>query len=70
MFVRKKKNPSGIISVQVIDKHSGVYKVIKTIGSSNDIEEVNKLVLEGKLWIDEYEGKQDLFKSYFSKDWL
>ena len=31
MFVRKKKNKSGVISVQVIDKSSGRYKVKKIL---------------------------------------
>lgn len=43
MFVRKKKNKSGSISVQIIDKSSGKYSVIKTIGSSKDSIEVNRL---------------------------
>ncbi len=34
MFIRKKKNPSGVISVLVIDKSSSKYCVIKTILSS------------------------------------
>ncbi len=33
MFVRKKQNTSGSVSVQVIDK-SGGYRVVKTIGSA------------------------------------
>lgn len=36
MFVRKKKNKSGSISIQIVDKSTGKYKVIKTIGSSYD----------------------------------
>jgi hypothetical protein len=36
MFIRKKKNPSVIISIQVIDKSGGKYKILKTIGSSSD----------------------------------
>jgi len=36
MFIRKKKNPSGVISIQIIDKSLGKYKVIRTIGSSSD----------------------------------
>jgi hypothetical protein len=39
MFARQKKNKSGVISVQVIDKSSGKYKLIKTrqYGSSAGI---------------------------------
>ena len=51
MFVRKKKNKSGVVSVQVIDKSSGRYKVIKTIGSSIKPSIIESLVLKGKQWI-------------------
>ncbi|SRR5690554_300350 len=51
MFVRKKKNPSGIVSVQIIDKSSGTYKMVKTIGSSSDPDEISRLVNEGEAWI-------------------
>jgi transposase len=65
MFVRKKKNKSGVISVQVIDKSVGIYKVIKTIGSSSVTSEVSKLVEEGKTWIKKYTGSQEIdFTNY------
>ena len=39
MFIRKKKNSSGSISIQIISKNSGKYKVVETIGcSANDYE--------------------------------
>jgi len=53
MFVRKKRNKSGIISIQVIDKSSGKYKLVKTIGSSSDKNTIDHLFLEGKNWIDQ-----------------
>lgn len=40
MFVRKKKNKSGTISIQIIDKSSGKYRVAHTVGSSSSIEEI------------------------------
>ena len=40
MFVREKKNKSGTVSVQIIDKSSGSYRVAKTVGSSSDPEEI------------------------------
>ena len=62
MFVRKKKNPSGIISIQVIDKTNGNYKVVKTIGSSADLDEVEHLYQKGRKWIkDNYIGL-DIFE--------
>lgn len=40
MFVREKKNKSGTVSVQIIDKSSGSYRVARTVGSSSDAEEI------------------------------
>lgn len=48
MFVRKKPNKSGVISVQIIDKSSGRYVVYKTIGSSSDKNEIIHLVALAK----------------------
>ncbi len=56
MFVRKKKNKSGLISIQVIDKGSGNYRVLKTIGSSKDSIEIERLFKQGQMWIKNYLG--------------
>lgn len=56
MFVRKKPNKSGKISVQVINKIKGSYKVAKTIGSSSDKSEVERLVTLGEEWIKNHKG--------------
>jgi transposase len=60
MFVRKKKNRSGVISVQIIDKSTGKYKMIKTIGSSYDADHIEKLVKEGENWIKQKLGLLEL----------
>lgn len=57
MFVRKKKNKSGLISIQVIDKSSGKYKVIKTIGSSVDDREIDFLFKQGESYIKKHTGQ-------------
>ncbi|MDQ3551045.1 MAG: hypothetical protein M3413_05930 [Bacteroidota bacterium] len=51
MFIRQKKNNTGTISVQVIDKSSGRYKVVKTIGSSADKNIICEFVAQGKQYI-------------------
>ncbi len=56
MFIRNKKNKSGVISVQIIDKSTGKYKVVKTMGSSSDTVEVQKLVYQAAQWIKETRG--------------
>lgn len=43
MFVRKKKNKSGSVSIQIIKKIDRINKVIKTIGSSSDPAEIDQL---------------------------
>lgn len=48
MFVRKKPNKSGVISVQIIDKSGGHYEVYRTIGSSSDGNEIAHLVKVAK----------------------
>lgn len=40
MFVREKKNKSGTISVQIIDKSKGSYRVAMTVGTSSDPDEI------------------------------
>ncbi|WP_194778665.1 IS1634 family transposase [Pararhodonellum marinum] len=60
MFVRKKKNPSGVISVQVIDKSSGKYVVRKTVGSSKDVFKVEQLVSLANQWIHDHTGQEAL----------
>lgn len=60
MFIRKKKNKSGVISVQVIDKSTGKYKMLKTIGSSDDADEIEKLVAKGKDWIKVRTGNLEI----------
>jgi len=48
MFIRKKPNKTGSISVQIIDKSSGKYKVAKTIGSSRNPKEIKQLEIKAR----------------------
>jgi transposase len=60
MFVRKKRNRSGSVSVQIINKSNG-YRVVKTMGSSHDPHEVQRLLELGQLFIARQEGQYSLF---------
>lgn len=57
MFIRKKKNRSGTVSIVVADKSSGKFKELKTIGVSSNPEEIAQLVFKAHRWIDEYSGQ-------------
>jgi hypothetical protein len=54
MFIRKKKNPSSVIIVQIIDKGTGKYHVDRTVGSSSAISEIAKLYQQGRKWLSAY----------------
>jgi hypothetical protein len=60
MFVRKKANASGSVSVQVIDKANG-YRVVKTLGAARDPAEIERLVEMGKAFIARQSKQYALF---------
>jgi transposase len=60
MFIRNKRNKSSLISVQVIDKSSGKYKVLKTIGSSSRPTELENLYQQALAWMRNYTGTLEL----------
>ncbi len=63
MFLRKLKNRSGSVSVQIISKERGKYKVLKTIGSSSYEQEIEKLMFLGKQEIERLSTQGKLFFS-------
>jgi hypothetical protein len=56
----EKRNPSGVVSVQVIDKSGGRYKVLKTIGSSSIPKEGERLYREAMIWIRGHGGELEI----------
>ena len=60
MFVRKKKNRTGTISVVVVDKSHGGYKEVKNFGVVSSAEEADVLSMRAREWISAYGGQQVL----------
>jgi transposase len=58
MFVRKKKNKSGVVSIQIIEKRDGKSVLLKTIGSSADPKEIQTLFEQGKVYVLQFGGQQ------------
>ncbi len=54
--VRKKKNSSGSVSIQIIDRKNRGYKVVETIGCSKDKLEIEALYQKALKRIDELEN--------------
>jgi len=63
----EKKNISGVISVQVIDKSTGKYLVAKTIDSSSDVQTVEDLFFQGKKWILQQKCERNMFLEHARK---
>lgn len=68
MYVRKKKNKSGIISVQVIDTSGSIDRLVKTIGHSGDHAEVLNLLRQAHQFIAEYTHQKEFVFNTLSKD--
>jgi transposase len=68
MFIREKQNKSGKVSIQIIEKRSGKYKVLQTIGCSGDVKRLSELKLQANNWIKGKLGIQEFdFTNYHSQ---
>lgn len=71
--IRKKKNSSGSISIQIIDRKNRGYKVIETIGCTKDKEEIEAFYKKALQRIDELENnllhlaRKNRSEEYFQK---
>lgn len=63
MFVRKKKNPNGFTTIQVIDKSTGAYRVIRNFGVAKSLVQQQEFIKHAQQWMKEKSGslKLDLF---------
>jgi len=67
VFVRKKKNNSGVISIQILRKCLGKNKLIETVGSSSDLQQVEQLYQQAKERISGL-GQQSSFNFEIEKE--
>jgi|GEM_PF-2301072 len=61
MFIRRNKNRSGTISIQIVKKVKRSNKVIKTVGIAETKREEELLILFAKGKIERFKGTQGLF---------
>ena len=54
--VRKKKNSSGSISIHIVDRTNRGYKVVESLGSSKNEDEIEALYQQALLRVDELEN--------------
>ena len=63
MYIRELKNRSGSISIQIIRKDRGRYKVVKSLGSATQLQEIEKLKQKARQEIRDMEKQLELFES-------
>ena len=63
MFVRELRNRSGSVSIQVISKTRGRYKVVKTLGSATTRQEIERLTQLAEQEIERLSEPFSLFSS-------
>lgn len=63
MYIREVNNRSGTVSIQIISKSRGKYKVVKSIGSGRTSEEITLLKEHARLVLSRLEKQQSLFVS-------
>jgi len=64
MFIRRNKNRSGSISIQIVKKIKRSNKVLKTVGVAKSRREEELLILLAKTEIERLEGTQSLFAEH------
>lgn len=70
MFLRKKKNKSGSITVQVIEKVGRKNKVLKIMGTSSLEKELEDLIFEGKKFMESSTKQSSLDIPFDEDDFL
>ena len=63
MFIRELKNRSGSVSIQIISKVRGRYKVVKTIGCATEQHKIDRLKLQARQQMEELQRQPSLFAS-------
>jgi transposase len=60
MFIRELRHKNGGIYIQVVDKSSGKYKVLKSFGSSTSTEGILELKKRASMWMHEHQGVREI----------
>ena len=68
MFVRKKKNLSGSISIQILEKREKRNVLVKSVGSSKEEKKINFLIKKAYLEISKIQNQETLDFGYSKND--
>ena len=68
MFIRKKKNKSGSVSIQILEKVNGKNKLLKSIGSATNRDDIDLLLKKASLEIPKLNGQRTFDFGHTKKD--
>jgi hypothetical protein len=60
MYIKRRRNASGSVSIQIIEKKRGKSRLVKTMGSSSDETQIREMECAGQAFIDHARGQLDL----------
>ena len=60
MFIRRKKNRSGSISVVAVSKANGKFREIRHFGTAKSEDEADILYSEAQRWLRNHDGQQEI----------
>jgi hypothetical protein len=61
MFIRKKPNKSGCVSIQIVSKKQGRYRVVESVGVGHNEHEISSLLLKAQALLRQVKGNLELF---------
>jgi hypothetical protein len=61
MFIRKKSNKSGSVSIQIVSKKQGRYRVVESLGVGHNEQEIASLLLKAQALLRQVKGNLELF---------
>jgi hypothetical protein len=64
VFIRRKTNKSGKISIQIIDTSGYKDRLIKTIGCSSDPGQIKQFLIHAREWIAGYTRQHRLYLEF------
>ncbi len=73
MYIREKPNKSGSVSIQIIRKEKGRYKLLKTVGCATERHKIEQLKFQARQQIEELSQQSSLFPSRsdeFVEQWV
>ena len=68
MFIRRKRNRGGSISIQIIDKSSGKFQILKTIGLARNDQQLHDILDQAEEYLEQLTGQKKMTLSSYEDE--